>query len=134
MDELRRRRPLTFSELTWEEEGELALPLALMLDPTPLPEEEVERRERHESLLAAVRSLPPRMRAIVLLRTEGQLSYREIEQVLGIPVSRCQTPLFPCQASAANLMPVRLKLHLAAGMIGGQVKSRRAGLGEGRAK
>lgn len=94
LDELRRRRLLTFSELAAGEADEEALPLLTLPDPAPLPEELLEWQEQQESLEAAIEALPPRFRAIVLLRLYAQFSYREIEQVLGIPVSTAKTAFF----------------------------------------
>lgn len=93
VDELRHKRLPTFSELT-AGEGEEVPPVALLLDPAPLSEELVEQQELHQSLLAAIGDLPLRMQAVVLLRAEAQLSYGEIEQKLGIPVSTAKTIFF----------------------------------------
>jgi RNA polymerase sigma-70 factor (ECF subfamily) len=93
VDELRRKRLPTFSELA-AGEGEEVPPVALLLDPAPLSEELVERQELHQSLLAAIGTLPPRMQAVVLLRAEAELSYGEIGQELGIPVSTAKTIFF----------------------------------------
>jgi RNA polymerase sigma factor (sigma-70 family) len=65
-----------------------------LIDPSPLPEEQVEWQERWESLREAVGTFPPRVRAVVLLRLEAQLSYGEIERVLGIPVSTAKSTFF----------------------------------------
>ena len=93
VDELRRKRWPTLSELALGEE-EAVLSLALLPEPAPLSEELIEWQELHQSLLAAIGAFPPRMRAVVLLRTEAELSYGEIEQVLGIPVSTAKTLFF----------------------------------------
>lgn len=76
------------------DEEEQEFPLALLLDPSPLPEEQVEWQERWESLQEAISAFPPRVRAVVLLRLEAQLSYGEIERVLGIPVSTAKSTFF----------------------------------------
>jgi RNA polymerase sigma-70 factor, ECF subfamily len=94
LDVLRRRRLLTFSELARGEEDDEGLALLLLPDPAPLPEELLAWLEWRESLRAAIGSLPPRVRAVVLLRTEAQLSYDEIGQVLGMPVSTAKTAFF----------------------------------------
>ena len=93
VDELRRKRLPTFSDLT-AREGEEVSPVALLLDPAPLSEELIEWQELHQSLLAAIGALPPRMQAVVLLRAEAQFSYGEIGQELGIPVSTAKTIFF----------------------------------------
>lgn len=90
VDELRRKRLLTFSELTIGEEENTVSTVFLLLDPAPLSEELLEWQELYQSLLVAIGALPPLMRAVVLLRAEGQLSYGEIQQVLGISASNAK--------------------------------------------
>ena len=94
LDELRRKHLVTFSELAVGEGDDEALPLLMLLDPAPLPEELLEWHELHESLRAAIDALPPRARAVVLLRCEAQLSYGEIGQALRMPVSTVKTAFF----------------------------------------
>jgi len=91
LDELRRKRAIPFSELekgTEEEEQPL---LDTMQDLSPLPEEVVERREVQESLLKAIRALPPKFRAVVLLRYASQLSYAEIGRLLHMQEATVKT-------------------------------------------
>lgn len=87
VDELRRqpKRIIYFSEL--ESAGEEDEPsfLDAIVDPHPLPEEVVEYRDIHQHLHLAIRALPPKYRAIVLLRCAAQLSFPEIAQQLSIP-------------------------------------------------
>lgn len=91
LDELRRKRLLTFSELAAGEDEDQLL---LLPDPAPLPEDLLEWHERQQSLRAATRAFPPRVRAVVLLRCEAQFSYGEIGQALGMPVSTAKTAFF----------------------------------------
>jgi RNA polymerase sigma factor (sigma-70 family) len=91
LDELRRKRAMHFSELekgTEEEEQSL---VETMQDLSSLPEEVVERREVQETLLKAIRALPPKFRAVVLLRYAAQLSYAEIGRVLQMPEATAKT-------------------------------------------
>ena len=91
LDELRRKRAIHFSELekgTDEEEQSL---VETMQDRSPLPDEVVERREVQEILLKAIRALPPKFRAVVLLRYASQLSYAEIGRVLNMPEATAKT-------------------------------------------
>ncbi|HLZ80900.1 MAG TPA: sigma-70 family RNA polymerase sigma factor [Ktedonobacteraceae bacterium] len=91
IDELRRKRPVFFSEIASIREGDEYSPLTTLLDPNQLPEEQVELHELRELLLEAIEALPPRFRAVVLLRYATQLSYREIGQVLSIPEATAKT-------------------------------------------
>jgi len=91
LDELRRKRAIPFSELekgTEEEEQPL---LDTMQDLSPLPEEVVERREVQDTLLKAIRALPPKFRAVVLLRYASQLSYAEIGRLLHMQEATVKT-------------------------------------------
>ncbi len=60
-------------------------------DRSPLPEEVIERRDVQEILLKAIRALPPKFRAVVLLRYAAQLSYAEIGRVLTMPAATAKT-------------------------------------------
>ncbi len=85
LDELRRKRPVLFSEIAPEPEGDEFSHLLTLLDPHLQPQEQYELRELRESILDAIETLPLRYRAVVLLRYVSQLSFREIGQALGIP-------------------------------------------------
>ena len=77
IDELRRRRHLLFSEIEpFPVGGEYSF-LAGLPDPDQPPEEQVELRELRQRLLEAIATLPARYRAVVLMRYDTQLSYRE---------------------------------------------------------
>jgi RNA polymerase sigma factor (sigma-70 family) len=91
IDELRRRRPILFSEIAlFPDEDEYSL-LSTLLDPELQPEEQLELHELRELLLEAIETLPSRYRAIVLLRYTDQLSFREIGQALSMPESTAKT-------------------------------------------
>jgi len=90
LDELRRKRAIHFSELEKEIEEEQSL-VDSMQDKSPLPDEVVERRDVQEILLKAIRALPPKFRAVVLLRYAAQLSYAEIGRVLTMPEATAKT-------------------------------------------
>ncbi len=90
-DELRRKRTMHFSELEWVNDEDEVSPLTTMLDPDPLPEEWVERRDLQACLQQAILTLPPKFRAVVLLRYTAQLSFAEIGQVLQMPEATAKT-------------------------------------------
>ena len=91
LDEVRRKHATHFSELEQGTEEEEQSVLDTMQDRSPLPEEVVERRDVQESLLKAIRALPPKFRAVVLLRYAAQLSYAEIGRVLHMPEATAKT-------------------------------------------
>ena len=90
-DELRRKRPVFFSEVAPESEGSEFSPVLLLPDPHLLPEEQVEQDELRELLLEAIELLPSPARSVVLLRYTLQMSFREIGQELGVPVATAKT-------------------------------------------
>ncbi len=90
LDELRRKRAMHFSELEQGTEEEQSL-LDSKQDRSPLPEEVLERREVQAILLKAIGALPPKFRAVVLLRYAAQLSYAEIGRVLHMPEATAKT-------------------------------------------
>jgi RNA polymerase sigma factor (sigma-70 family) len=91
LDELRRKRAIHFSELELVNDDDELSPLAAMPDTAPLPEELAERRDLRECLQKAIQTLPPKFRAVVLLRYAAQLSFSEIGQVLNMPEATAKT-------------------------------------------
>src|SRR5215470_5054991 len=72
LDELRRKRAIPFSELEQGTDEDEQSAVDSMPDRSPLPEEVVERRDVQELLLTAMRALPPKLRAVVLLHYTAQ--------------------------------------------------------------
>ncbi|HLH61022.1 MAG TPA: sigma-70 family RNA polymerase sigma factor [Ktedonobacteraceae bacterium] len=90
LDELRRKRVVHFSELEiGSDDDEPAL--AALPDNGPLPEEQVEHRDLQCLLQRAIQALPPRFRAVVILRYTAQLSFSEIGHSLGMPEATAKT-------------------------------------------
>src|SRR5215470_15017592 len=85
LDALRRKRAMPFSELEQGSDEDEQSVLDTLQDRSPLPEEVAEQRDVRDILLKAIRALPPKMRAVVLLRYASQLSYAEIGQLLQMP-------------------------------------------------
>jgi RNA polymerase sigma factor (sigma-70 family) len=87
LDELRRKRPLLFSELKAPGHGDEdePSPVEMLPDTSPLPQDVVEQHDTQRALRQAIQTLSPKMRQVVLLRYEGQLSFAEIGQTLTIP-------------------------------------------------
>ena len=91
MDELRRKRPLLFSELDLSDDDEDWSFLEMIPDPYPLPEEIVERSDLQRDLYQAIEALPSKFRCIVLLRYTSGLTFVEIGEVLHIPQNTAKT-------------------------------------------
>lgn len=110
LDELRRKRAIHFSELekgTDEDEQSL---VDSMQDRSPLPEEVAERRDVQETLLKAIRALPPKFRAVVLLRYAAQLSYAEIGRVLHMPEATAKTYFQRVKPLLRNVLASQLQV------------------------
>lgn len=94
VDELRRRRryAIQFSQLEPEEsESEGSSFLNDLPDLSPLPDEIAERHDLQQLLQTAIQGLPPKFRAVVLLRYVSQLSFSEIGKALSMPEATAKT-------------------------------------------
>jgi len=91
LDELRRKHAIHFSDLETGSDDEELSPLAAMPDTGPLPEEVAERHDLQQCLQRAIQALPPKFRAVVLLRYASQLSFSEIGQALNMPEATAKT-------------------------------------------
>ena len=94
LDELRRaRRKQVVHFSAWQEsaEDDELSPWATISDPDPLPEEVAERHDVQTRFQQAIATLPPKYRAIVLLRSTAQLTFSEIGQTLYMPEITAKT-------------------------------------------
>lgn len=66
-------------------------PSADLVDGAPSPGESFELRATSEDVRRAVRALPERLRDVVLLRIEGELTFQEIADELGVPLGTVLT-------------------------------------------
>ncbi len=106
IDELRRKRPIFFSEIEpFPDGGEYSF-LSTIPDPDRLPEEQAELHELRQRLLTAIEALPLNYRTIVQLRYSTQMTFREIGLALSIPETVAKTYFYrakgPLRASLAN--------------------------------
>jgi RNA polymerase sigma factor (sigma-70 family) len=93
VDELRRRRryAIHFSQLESEnDENDISF-LNEIPDGGPLPEDLAERHDLQQILRQAIESLPPKFRAVVMLRYTSQLSFAEIGHTLNMPEATAKT-------------------------------------------
>ena len=104
IDELRRRRPILFCEIEPYPDGTDYSHLTMLPDPDRLPEEQVELRELRWLLLDAVETLPSRYRAVLLLRYDTQLSYREIARALRIPETTAKAYFYRARKQLRSLL------------------------------
>src|SRR6266487_1022530 len=91
MDELRKKKPILFSDLELDNEEEEWSFLETIPDPYPLPEEIAEQADMQKRLYQAIQALPFKFRRIVLLRYKEELTFVEIGQMLNIPQNTAKT-------------------------------------------
>jgi len=103
-DELRRKRPIFFSEIALVPGGDEFSFLTTLPDPDEQPEEQVELRELQQQILDAINRLPPNFREVVLLRYASQLSFREIGQALSIPEATAKTYFYRARKPLRTLL------------------------------
>lgn len=82
----RRRRPA-------EAGGESVALVEQLAAPQPSPEADVHRREAQERVWRALAALPVDKREIIVLRDFHDLSYRDIAQVLDVPIGTVMSRL-----------------------------------------
>jgi RNA polymerase sigma-70 factor (ECF subfamily) len=104
LDELRRRRPILFSEIKSLTDGGEDSYLTMLPDPDRQPEEQIELRELRRLLFEAIETLPVRYRAVVLLRYDSQMSYSEIGRVLSIPAATAKTYFYRSRKQLRTLL------------------------------
>ncbi len=111
MMRLRRRRPeFVLVDAADEPEEELPIPQA-MVDWGLLPEQELVRSEAREEMERAIGELPPKLRAVFVMRELEELSTEETAQALGLSEQAVKTRLH----RARLLLRERLSSYFAAG-------------------
>ncbi len=88
-----KQRPLTFSDLSRDDNGEIEL-----ADDAPLPHDWAEREETRALVRRALSELPPAYQAVLTLRYNEDLSYEDIARVLALPLNTVRTHLFRAKA------------------------------------
>ena len=111
VDELRRRRryAICFSQLEVDNGDGESAGLYDIPDPGPLPDELVERHDLQLLLMSAIQSLPPKFRAVVVLRYASQLSFSEIGKVLSMPEATAKTYFHRAKALLRKIITARYK-------------------------
>jgi RNA polymerase sigma-70 factor (ECF subfamily) len=115
VDELRRRRryAIHFSQMEGESaDGELSF-LSYIPDTGLLPEELVEQHDLQEMLQETIQALPPKFRAVVLLRYAAQLSFAEIGKTLSMPEATAKTYFHRAKALLRKMLGSRSQLTCA---------------------
>ncbi|KAF0107429.1 MAG: RNA polymerase sigma-70 factor ECF subfamily [Anaerolineaceae bacterium] len=74
--------------------------------PDPGPEPQAVERERSRQVRAALLTLPPRYRAAIELRAFEELSYAEMAEALGRPLSDVKSDLFRARRMLAKKLSI----------------------------
>lgn len=83
-----------------------------LADPAPGVDESIDRIERHRELLAAFGQLGERCRQLLrLLVSEPAISYREIGDVMDMPIGSIGPTRKRCLTQLAGLLPVDAELR-----------------------
>lgn len=80
---------------------------ALEAAPEPSGQERVETREDRDMLLAALDTLDPDHRAVLVLRDGQDLDYQQIGEVLGVPIGTVKSRLFRARAALREAIEQR---------------------------
>lgn len=71
---------------------------------TVRPSSRMEREEVLDGVRAAVEALPPKLRSVLLLRTQEGMSYDEVAEVLGLSVHAVRSRLFRARQELHRLL------------------------------
>lgn len=105
----RQRRAKVRGETSLEAQGETGgAQFASTLEARP--DEGTEGRERNEAVRRAVNSLPPELRSVVVMKEFEDLTFQEIADTLGVPLSTVKSRLY----TALKQLRMRLEKHGAA--------------------
>jgi len=102
----RQRRARTRAENSLEAEAE-AGGEKFAAPPERSPAREVEGRERTEAVRRAVASLPLELREVILMKEFEELTFQEIADALGVPLSTVKSRLY----TALKQLRLRLEKH-----------------------
>jgi RNA polymerase sigma-70 factor (ECF subfamily) len=105
----RQRRAKVRGETSLEAQGETG-GAQLASTSEARPDEETEGRERNEAVRRAVNSLPPELRSVVVMKEFEDLTFQEIADTLGVPLSTVKSRLY----TALKQLRMRLEKHGAA--------------------
>lgn len=84
IDFLKKKRMIPFSEFDTEDGNNLIADT--FADPSPLPQELLEKAEMAQMLNFALEKLPPKYRMVLFLRYNDHFNFREIAESLGEPL------------------------------------------------
>ena len=78
-------------------------------DSAPRPEEELERKERGQQVVAALGRLDPEYRAVLVMRDIEGFDYQQMADVLGLPLGTLKSRLFRARLALRDELKAYLK-------------------------
>ena len=106
IDRYRRDKPADSLDAPYK--GELPAPVEFLADPSPAALEQMASDEALREIGRAVDSLPAPQREVFLLRTQQELTFKEIAELLDIPINtalgRMHTAVTKLRAKLSHLL------------------------------
>jgi RNA polymerase sigma-70 factor (ECF subfamily) len=81
----------------------------LTADPTQQPSSELETKEKHQQVLAALGRLDPEYRAVLVMRDIEGMEYQEMADTLGLPLGTLKSRLFRARLALRDELKEYLK-------------------------
>ncbi len=103
----KRQRAMTLSASIGDGGDEQASYIDLLEAELPLPVESAERHERRELVRDVVDALPDHLREILILAYFNQMAYKEIAEILEIPLGTVKSRLHAAVGSFAQLWKMK---------------------------
>jgi len=103
LDFLKKKKTIPFSEFE-NEEGENMIN-EIIADPSPLPQELLEKADMAQVLNAAIEKLSLQYRIVLFLRYNDHLNFREIAESLGEPLNTIKSRHRRALVMLKNLLP-----------------------------
>lgn len=93
----------------WNEPGVRSVSQGDETDDQPAPDAELERADLRRTIEAALARLPEAQRTTFVLHVDGELSYREVAEALGISMGTVMSRLYYARQKLKTLLSDRLK-------------------------
>lgn len=99
----KRLKLLPLNKIIDEEQQEISIP-----SPDPLPEEQVISNEKYSLIKECIAQLKPRYKSVIILRDIHNYSYREIAEILEIPIGTVKSDISRARALLRKALKSRL--------------------------
>lgn len=93
----------------WNEPGVRSVSQGDETDDQPAPDAELERADLRRTIEVALARLPEAQRTTFVLHVDGELSYREVAEALGISMGTVMSRLYYARQKLKTLLSDRLK-------------------------